>query len=110
TRTSGSNFHGTWSHVVHLDGAGRFAHYVYDGATRTATGTTVAQAGEWYFVVATAQQNGAMRIYVNGVQEGSDVAVGTPWMGGNVDGIGPSTPLGGFFAGQIDEVAFFPRA
>lgn len=110
SRTSGTNFHGNWSHVVHIDGAGKFAHYLYDGTGKTVTGTTTAQAETWYFVAVTAAQNGSMRLYVNGEQEGADVSIGIPWTGGNTYGIGHSTPVGGFFAGQIDEVALFPRA
>jgi hypothetical protein len=109
-RTSGTGFHSSWSHVLAVESNGRFSHYLFDGSGRTVIGNSTAVLGEWHFVAATAQQNGTMRLYVNGVEEGSAQAIGTPWQGGDTYGIGHSTPRGGFFHGAIDEVTLFPRA
>jgi hypothetical protein len=72
----------TWSHQLRLTVDSQFQHYTYDGAEKRVTGTTVVEPNVWYHVAATAQNNGQARLYVNGVEEGTAVAVGTLWTGG----------------------------
>ena len=82
-RTAGSGQEmTTWSHQLRVTSVGQFQVYAFDGATPTVTGSTVAQLGVWYHVVATAQNGGLMHLYVNGNEEGTPVKVGALWNGG----------------------------
>jgi uncharacterized protein (DUF362 family) len=76
-----------------------------------AEGTTALQDGVWYYVVGVAD-GGALRVYVNGVQEGADVSQGPPGSTAAVNleiGRGGST-LTRWFNGIIDEVRISNRA
>ena len=83
TRTSANGPTVNWSHQFRINAAGNFEAYVFDGETKTVTGTTVAEAGVWYHVLSTASNNGELKLYVNGVQEGPTVPINTMWTGGN---------------------------
>lgn len=111
-RTAG-NPNSTWSHQIRMTSTGAFQAYTFDGSVKTVTGATIAQAGEWYHVVATAQNNDVMRLYVDGVEEGSPAGIGTLWQDGGQYLIGSdsgdaagSGPIN-FFDGTIDEVALY---
>jgi len=91
------------SHRLGVSG-GRFVHTLYDGMTRTITGTTVAATGVWYHVAGVVTNNGDMRLYVNGEQEAGTSDVGSPWAGGD------RYLLGVGLNGSLDEVAVFSRA
>jgi len=107
TSSSGPTVHR--SHQLFIDGSGRFVHYLYDGAQKTVTGTTVVTPGRWYHVVGTAQNGGAMQLYVNGAAEGGTAAVGTMWTGGDRFLLGSNASGSGFFSGRMDEVAIYHR-
>ncbi|MDD3604878.1 MAG: HYR domain-containing protein, partial [Kiritimatiellae bacterium] len=87
---------------------GVFEHFLNDGASKTVTGTTVVQAGRWYHVAGSARNGGPMRLFVNGVEEGTPVTIGTMWTGGNQCQAGAASG-GGFgpFYGLIDEARFW---
>ena len=107
-RSDASGPAGSYSHQLRMSAAGRFEHYAYDGTTRTITGTTVAVAGTWYHVAITAQNGGAMRLYVNGVEEGASVSIGALWTGGTRWLIGSSSGGGmNWFDGRTDDLAFW---
>ncbi|HSQ67453.1 MAG TPA: LamG domain-containing protein, partial [Polyangiaceae bacterium] len=74
------------------------------------TGTTAVQASNWYFVAICATENGAMRLYVNGKEEGSSTPVGMMWGGGDRFQFG-SNSGGGFnwFQGVIDDVRVYDQ-
>lgn len=88
-----------------------FTHYV-SGVTFV-TGITPLVAGQWYHVVATAQNGGQMRLYVNGVEEGTPAAMGTIptsgdryYLGSNAgSGFGTTYHLNG----AVDELAIYHR-
>ena len=86
------------------------------GVVNLVNGSTVAEIGEWYHVVATAENGGFMRLYVNGVEEGTAEGIGALWTGGNQYRIGSLMGDGtvrgpyGWFTGTLDEVAFYDRA
>lgn len=108
-----SNPNTTWSHQIRMTNSGTFQAYTYDGSVKTVTGTTVAQVGQWYHVVATAENNDVMRLYVDGVEEGSPAGIGTLWqdggeylIGSESGGPGSWDPIS-FFDGTIDEVALY---
>jgi hypothetical protein len=96
------------SHQLRMDAAGRFQHYT---ANKVVTGTTVAQVGQWYHLCAVAGNGGVMRLFVNGVEEGTaqtNIAINT----GNGRWFIGSNSQGGmtWFDGQIDDVAIWHTA
>ena len=106
TAASGTTF--AQSHQLRMDAAGHFQHYTTPSGT--VTGTTIAQVGQWYHVCATAGNGGTMRLYVNGVEQGTAQPVSTMstgldrwWIGSNALGIA-------YFDGRIDEVAIWHTA
>ncbi len=109
-RTSASGPNAQYSHQLRLTAAGTFEHYLWDGAARRVTGTTVAQAGRWYHVVGTAQANGPMRLYVDGREEGAALSIGTPWSGGDRWEVGAGAAGLGAFSGTIDDVRIYSRS
>jgi large repetitive protein len=107
-RTSGAGPGSEWSHQIRMLSDGRFEAYTYDGNLKSVTGTTLAQAGQWYHVVATAQDGGMMRLYVNGHEEGTAVAVANMWTGGDRYMLGAQSSGFSYFNGTLDEVALYP--
>jgi len=103
-RTDGA---GGRSQQLRIAADGRFEHYTFDGAGKSVKGTTVVAANQWYHVAGVVD-GGLMRLYVNGVQEGTPVSVGTLWTGGDRYWIGASDG-GGSFDGFIDEVTMYTR-
>lgn len=103
---------GILSHQLRLNADGRFEHEVFDNIQfHTVTGTTVAQPGQWYHVAGTAQSDGSMRLFVNGVEEGSPSDIGTLWGGGRRWLVGSNSGSGTpFFSGWIDELAIWSGA
>jgi len=79
-------------------GTPKFVHQVDDGISKVVTGTTTVEVGKEYHVVITASNSGFMRLYVNGVEEGTGLAIGT--MIANGDWILGETS--GFAAGGYD--------
>lgn len=91
------NENNTWSHQLRLNANLNFEAYLWDGAQKTVTGTTVVQPNVWYHVAVTAENGGLEQLYVNGVEEGTPVAVGAMWTGGTITEIGTGSG-GGFQA------------
>lgn len=97
----------THSHRLCITG-GVFRHTTYDGTTRNVTGTTAVVPGTTYHVVGTAVNGGAVRLYVNGVEEGTPFTpLGTLWAGGDRWMIGKQVAATGWFNGTIDEAALY---
>lgn len=99
---------GAYSHSLRLSG-GKFIHYTNAGGIKTVTGSTTYVPGTWYHVVGTALQSGMMRLYVNGGEEGTPVAIGTLWTGGDRYLIGSQALFALNFLGDIDGVNIFNR-
>ena len=97
-----------YSHALRVVG-GVFSHYIFDGAIRAVTGTTSVVADTWYHVAITAKNNGYMRLYVNGVEEGTADAIGTMWTGGNrwIFGYSYATQSLGWLDGVLDDLRFY---
>ncbi len=113
--TAGNPFTGT-SHQIRTNSTGKFAHYTFDGSSKAVVGTTTAVPNTWYHVTITAQNSGQMRLYVNGLEEGTAQAVSSLWGGGNQFWVGSSAPGAGvlstanFLAGTVDEIKVFTSA
>ncbi len=90
---------------------GKFEHHTNASGPKTVTGSTSVAAGTWYHVAAVASNNGQAELYVNGVSEGTPIAIGTLPSGGNAWNIGSSSAGGmGYFNGLVDDVRLFNRA
>ena len=81
------------------------------GAQRSVYGSTLLNAGEWYFVSATYDSSGYLRVFVNGQQDGIAGPYATP---GNYNSdmfIGSwYSGLSYKFAGLVDEARVYNRA
>lgn len=98
-------------HSLRINNSGQFEHYLYEpnpGGTavqHVLTGTTIAQPNVWYHVVGVAQNNGTMRLYVNGQEEGTAQSVGTMYAGTDVFHVGdPAYGASGWLDGLIDDI------
>jgi hypothetical protein len=102
------------THNLRINASGKFVHYLWDGSAKTVTGTTTVVPGTWYHITGEATQNGYMRLYVNGIEEGTAVAIGTPWTSGARWLIGrvlsSQTGSYSYFKGTIDTVRIWNRA
>ncbi|HEX2987039.1 MAG TPA: LamG domain-containing protein [Chloroflexota bacterium] len=66
-----------FTNLLRINSSGRFEHYLTDnGIPKVVTGSTVVVPNTWYHVAAVAEDGGSMRLYVNGVEQGTPVAVG----------------------------------
>jgi hypothetical protein len=101
--------------TLYLSSTGQFYLYIYDGANKYATSTTVAQVGRWYHVVGTGDGTN-IRIYVNGVLEAT-TAAGAAWtsyssnnirIGGGIREGG--NPPEAYFAGDIARASLWTEA
>jgi len=75
-------------------------------------GTTPINNGNWHFVSATKDASNAIRLYVDGVSEGSDTSGGTVTDFSNANNvkIGANSDLYASFNGTIDEVRVYNRS
>ena len=96
----------SYSHALRV-ASGVFSHYLFDGSIKTVNGTTTVVAGTWYHVAIVAQNSGYMRLYVNGVEEGTAVAIGSMWTGGDRWIIGYSYTGLGWLDGVLDDLRFY---
>lgn len=89
-----------------LNSSGNFVHYADNGTLQTVTGTTIAEVGKWYHIAGTFS-GGTMRLFVNGLQEGTPLT-GLGSLIGGMDhfNIGKSFAGRGanYLNGQIDEI------
>lgn len=102
---------GAWSHEIRITSGSKFEAYTYDGGSKSVVGTTTVEANKWYYVVATAQNSGQMKLYVNGKEEGTPANIGTLWTSGLRYCLGTNDGDGfGWFQGTLDEFKFYPYA
>ncbi|MBU0532584.1 right-handed parallel beta-helix repeat-containing protein, partial [Candidatus Micrarchaeota archaeon] len=102
----------SFSHELRITDGPAFQHYTYASWTpKYVTGSTIVQAGGWYHVVGVATNNGGMKLYVNGVEEGTPETIGTLYTGLDRWYIGANDGGGhAHFNGIIDEVAIWNRS
>ena len=99
-----------FSHQLRITSGSKFEHYTWDGQSRTVTGTTTVQANTWYHVAMVASNGGTVRLYVNGVEEGTPVGtINSLWTDGDRFYVGNTSPVGGFFDGLIDDVRIYEQ-
>ncbi len=106
---------GGFSDQLFITANGKFEHYTLDGVTqRTIIGTTTVQPNVWYHVAIVADNNGMMKLFVNGQEEGvsQDMTGGLLWTYGDQFHLGEAIPgLGlGYFDGQIDDLRVYNYA
>ncbi|MFZ4621933.1 MAG: LamG-like jellyroll fold domain-containing protein [Bacteroidota bacterium] len=83
---------------------GKFEHYTFDGEGNSVIGSTVIVPGQWYHVAIVAENNSAMRLFVNGTEEGAPLLVGGLWTGGNNYYVGRAGAGLPWFRGSINEI------
>ena len=76
-----------------------------------ATGTTILSANTWYYVSGS-YDGSVIRVYVNGILDGSTTISGTIWNSSHAVRIGSHNPTVSdrFFGGPIDETRIYNRA
>ncbi len=107
-RTGNAGPLSSFSHNLYMTADGHFAHYTYDQWSAlgvTVIGTTVAELDTWYHVAITAENNGVIRLFVNGIEEGTPASIVSIWIGGVYYHIGDNRDGGhARFKGVVDEV------
>ncbi|NUN68476.1 MAG: VCBS repeat-containing protein [Bacteroidetes bacterium] len=98
------------THQIGITSDHKFQHYLFDGQLRFITGTTTVVAGQWYHVAITATNNGQMRLFVNGVEEGTAVTIGTMFNSVNTYFFGMSSPQGSAYTGSMDNIRIWNYA
>lgn len=112
-RTNSSGPTVSASHDIYINSSGFFCAYTYDGVGKTVCGTTKVNTTTptWYHVASTAANSGQLKLYVNGVQEGTPLNLNTLWTGGDRYYIGSNLAGGlGYFSGAMDEVLLYSSA
>jgi len=105
---------GSYDKQVYMVNSGRLIFGVYDGAARTVISPNTYNDGQWHHVVAT-QDSAGMRMYIDGVLQGTNSATTNQnftgyWrVGGGSTKSWPSSPTTPFFTGSVDEVAVYSR-
>lgn len=95
------------SDQIRINSSGKFEHFLNDGSGKTVTGTTTVQTGVWYHVAIVANNNGMMRLYVNGTEEGTAQSIGTLWTGGDRFSVGSRTNTVLGFHGVVDDLQIY---
>jgi hypothetical protein len=97
-----------YSHQLRVNANLHFEAYAFDNVgARIVTGTTVIQPDTWYHVVVTAQNSGFEHLYVNGVEEGTAISIGTLWTGGDRWRAGKASSGFAAMSGQLDELGIW---
>jgi regulation of enolase protein 1 (concanavalin A-like superfamily) len=111
TRTDASGPTTSWSHQLRINASGQFHHYLWVGAERNIPGTTAIVPDTWYHVVISAQNNGPMRLYVNGQEDAPSISTaGTLWATGDRIFVGSNSGHGmGWFKGLVDDLRIYDR-
>ena len=100
---------GSYDRHVYMDDSGRLTFGTYTGQLNTITSPQAYNDGTWHHVVASQGADG-MKLYVDGVQVGTNPQTGAEGYTGYWRVGGDSTWGGSsaFLAGTIDEVAVYP--
>ena len=109
-RTDAGGTNSALSHQIRLSAAGHIEHYTYDGALRIVSSPDPLVVDQWYHVAISAEEDGMVRLYLDGVEVGTSVPITTPWQLGDRWQLGTSSLFGfGPFGGKIDDLQIFHR-
>ena len=108
---------GTYDRHVYLANSGRVYFGVYANAVKTVSSPKAYNDGTWHLAVASLSSAG-LRLYVDGALVGSDPATTTAEPGTSAyvrvayDNLSnwDATPTSFFFAGTLNDAAYFPSA
>ena len=92
---------------LRINSAGRFEHSIVDAINYNVVGTTMIEPDTWYHVAIVAVNDGPMRLYVNGKEDGVAQNGATLAAGGDRFRIGAKSPNFSSFDGLIDDVQVF---
>ncbi|HTO15324.1 MAG TPA: CARDB domain-containing protein [Edaphocola sp.] len=96
------------SHQIRINGSGKIENYIYDGTQQQVSSTIALGTSKWYHIAITGKNNGQMKLYVNGMLEGTPQNVGTMWNAMTTMHIGQSSASGfNYFKGNVDEVTLW---
>jgi hypothetical protein len=104
------------SHQIRTDASGHFVHYTFDGTGHAVVSNTIAQLNVDYHVTIVASNNGQMKLYINGIEEGTPINIGTLWNAGTEFRVGTGTVgiIGlnnaNYFNGSIDDIKIYTTA
>jgi hypothetical protein len=99
-----------YSHYLYTAAATQqFAVTMFDGAGKNVTGTTTIVPDQWYHVIAACTNGGTLKLYVNGVSEGTPAAVGTMWNSGNDWWFGRNVAGMTSFMGSMSDMTIWNR-
>jgi hypothetical protein len=99
-----------WSQELKITSSGELEAYVANATSgsETVTGTTALSAGTWYQVALTVSDGGQLRLYLDGVEQGTPASVGTMWNQGDRYLVGSPAGSGiGAFDGSMQQVEVF---
>lgn len=108
TRTDAAGPTANWSHQARVASGGKLQHYIFDGGAKQITGTNTLLRSRWYHFAITARSGGAIKLFLDGVQDGPTVEIGTLWSGGDQWRFGSNS--GGspsFMDGQMSDVGIW---
>ena len=107
-RTNNAGPTTNWSHQLRINTQGTFHHYLWDNSERHVQGVTRIEADVWYHVALTSENNGQMRLYVNGLEEGMPVSLGAMWTAGDRFLVGSNSGHAmGWFQGTVDDLRIY---
>jgi len=110
TWTDDSGTQSSWSHQIRINNDGQLEHYVFSSAgAQVVTATSPVIPGNWYHVVASAADSGLARLYVDGVEQGAGMPVGTLWGGGTRWVVGNAFQ-GGPYQGSLAQLKIWGNA
>ncbi len=100
----------SWSHQIRINN-GTYENYLWDGTYRTLTGISPVILGKWTYIVATANNGGKMKLYVDGVLNAeSSFNIGNMWTDGNRYLVGSSSGAGmSSYRGGLGNLLIFDR-
>ena len=89
--------------------------FMNDGAAKTVSGSTVVNDNQWHHIALAAENSGTLRLYVDGIEEGTALAIGTIpttvslWYVGAKSTGTPNTYTS-FYTGKMSQLRIFSVA
>lgn len=103
-----------YSHELGISSANKLVAYIYAGATKRIDGSANMALNRWHNAVMTWVSNGNMTMYLNGVSDGTPIAIGASWQSGTEIRIGSGSGNSGqpyfYLNGKVANVNIYNRA